>query len=350
MRILISSRDGNVEDYSEFVKALVSVGVDGMCVPSSRYCYFAEHGPPHALPNPKMFKIIKNFDPDFILTDYLYCISQMTKLVGRRLLFHMVGNFWSELTYDGAMYPSFSTRTWLHYLNAVTRMNIEETDLILPISKWVEKQVKEHLPNCATQVLYVGVDPRKWDPKDNTRRSSLDLKHPAVVGVFPFNVYLKVSGLLKFTHVVRKMRDVNFYFAGNGPYMDLVRRVCPPNFFLVGGLSGLEVKGFLESGDVFVHPSGLDCLPRCVKEAALMEKPIVASNEGGIPEIVKDGQTGYLCDIGDADQWISKIRFLLDNPDVGRRMGKGSREFVTKTFDWRTIAEGFLKNLRSFKE
>jgi len=99
-----------------------------------------------------------------------------------------------------------------------------------------------------------------------------------------------------------------------------------------------------------VHPSGLDALPRSVKEASLMEKPIIASNVGGIPEMVRDNQTGYLCNVDDVDQWIERIRFLLDNPDVGRKFGKNAREFVASTFSWRRIAEDFLKNLEFHKE
>jgi L-malate glycosyltransferase len=105
------------------------------------------------------------------------------------------------------------------------------------------------------------------------------------------------------------------------------------------------IKEFLESGDIFVHPSGLDALPRSVKEAALMEKPIVASNEGGIPEIIKNGQTGFLCEIDNINQWTERIRFLLDNPDDGRRMGMKAREFVLENFDWSKIAQRFLENL-----
>lgn len=338
-------------DYSEFAEALTSVGADAVCVQSSRYCYLGETKPLNAIPTPKLLKIIKEFDPDFILTDFPYYISRLSKLVGRRLLFHMLGDLWTEFYIEGAMFPSFFVRKYIRYLTAITGPTIKEIDLILPVSKWLEGQIAEHLQNCPTEVLYIGINPGKWHPKSNAGGIfTLNIKHPAAVGLFPFHIYAKVLGLLKFTQAVKKMKDVNFYFAGDGPYMNLVRQECPSNMFLVGRMSGSYVQQFLDSGDVFVHPSGLDALPRSVKEAALMEKPIVASNKGGIPEIVKDGQTGYLCDINDTDQWTSKIRFLLDNPDIGRTLGKSAREFVARTFDWRTIAERFVRNLKSFKE
>jgi glycosyltransferase involved in cell wall biosynthesis len=236
---------------------------------------------------------------------------------------------------------------YTHYLAAKVTSSLRKADLILPNSKWLQKQIKQHLPNHPTQVLYVGINAGNWVPSHSV---TLNLKHPAVVGVFPFSIYKKVTGFLKFTRVIRKMPDVNFYFAGDGPYFNLIKQSCPPNMFLMGRVSRPEVKKLLESGDIFVHPSGLDALPRSVKEASLMEKPIIASNEGGIPEIVKNNQTGYLCENDDVDQWIERIRFLLDNPDVSRRFGKNARKFVKETFDWRKIAESFLKTLKAFRE
>jgi glycosyltransferase involved in cell wall biosynthesis len=224
---------------------------------------------------------------------------------------------------------------------------LRKIDLFLPNSKWLQKQVKQQFPDHPTQVLYVGINAGKWVPSQNT---PFKVKHPAVVGVFPLVIYQKVSGLLKFTRVIRKMPDVNFYFAGDGPYFNLIKQNCPPNMFLIGRVSEPGVKKLLESGDIFVHPSELDALPRVVKEASLMEKPIVASNIGGIPEIVINNQTGYLCEIDNVDQWIGKIRFLLDNLDVARRFGKNARKFVKKTFDWRKIAERLLEILRDFTE
>jgi glycosyltransferase involved in cell wall biosynthesis len=249
------------------------------------------------------------------------------------------------------MYPSFFERMYTRYLTAITARSIRQTDLILAASVWLEEQVKKRLQDPPTQVLYVGINPKKWDLQA-TKESvmTLSIKHPAVVGVFPFNQYAKVSGLIKFTRVVRRMKDVNFYFAGNGPYLDLVKQECPSNMLLVGGVPGTQIKEFLKRGDIFVHPSGLDVLPRSVKEAALMEKPIVASDEGGIPEIVKNGQTGYLCDIDDADQWIGRIRFLLDHPDFAGRLGEHARDFVVETFSWGKIAESFVKTLTAFGE
>jgi glycosyltransferase involved in cell wall biosynthesis len=346
MRLLIVSTKERLAGYSEFSEALDSLGVEAICVHSLKYCSLSESKPLHIVPFPKLLKLVKRFNPDFVMTDDLPNTIDMAKLVNQRVLLHLRGA-WNEFYWDRAMYPSLFVRIYINYIAIRCTSLLRKIDLILPNSKWLQKQVKQQFPDHPTQVLYVGINAGKWVPSQNT---PFEVKHPAVVGVFPLAIYQKISGLLKFTRVIRKMPDVNFYFAGDGPYFNLVKQNCPANMFLIGRVTEMGVKKLLESGDIFVHPSGLDALPRGVKEASLMEKPIVASNVGGIPEIVKNNQTGYLCEIDDVEQWIGKIRFLLDNPDVARRFGKNARKYVENTFDWRKIAERLLAILRDFNE
>jgi len=345
MRLLIVSTQQRLSDYIEFAGALVSQGVEVACVQDLRYCFLSDFRPLHIVPFPKLLKLVKRFDPEFVMTDSPYYIPHMSKLVDRRVLFHMRRTL-SEPYWERATYPSFFVRMYNHYLATINVRSIKGVDLILPNSKWLQEQIKKQLPNHSTEVLYVGINPEKWVP---THNAAFNLKHPAAIGVFPFTIYQKVLGLLKFIRVVKKMPDVNFYFVGDGPYYNLVKQNCPSNMFLIGRVPRSGVKKLLESGDVFVHPSGLDVLPRSVKEASLMEKAIIASNVGGTPEIVRNNQTGYLCNVNDVDQWIEKIRFLLDNQDIARGFGRNAREFVIRNFNWKKIAKGFLENLWAFR-
>jgi len=344
MKLLVVSIKENIADYKEFVETLNSLGTESICVSKSKYCSVSEFFPLHVVPFPKLLGLIKRFNPDFILTDDPIYLSDMAKLVNRRVLFHVLGDPWIETIVEGAMHPSLSVRMYIKYLGAMFPSSLRKTDIIFPNGKWLLDRMKEELPGYRTRVLYVGINPEKWVPR---RNQLVDLKHPAILGLFQFNIYAKVLGLLKFTRVIRKMPGVNFYFAGDGPYFSLVQRNCPPNMILVGRVSRSRVKELMEGADVVVHPSGLDVLPRSVKEASVMEKPIIASDVGGIPEIVKDGETGYLCDINNVEQWMKRIQFLLENPDVARELGRNARRYVIETFDWRKISQSFLNDLRS---
>ena len=73
-----------------------------------------------------------------------------------------------------------------------------------------------------------------------------------------------------------------------------------------------------------------------------MEKPIVASDVGGIQEMIYDGKTGFLVSEGNAEQWIDKISFLLENENTAKEMGKAARQLIIEKFNWNTIAKDFL--------
>jgi glycosyltransferase involved in cell wall biosynthesis len=61
-------------------------------------------------------------------------------------------------------------------------------------------------------------------------------------------------------------------------------------------------------------------------------KPVVATNGGGVPEIVRDGETGYLVPMGDADAMAQAMTRLLENPALAARMGEQGRLRVRDHF------------------
>jgi alpha-maltose-1-phosphate synthase len=101
----------------------------------------------------------------------------------------------------------------------------------------------------------------------------------------------------------------------------------------------------LHSGaSVFVCPSVYEPFGLVILEAMACETAVVASRVGGIPEIVVEGETGYLVDL-DADhpesfitELASRIRLLLDDAALARKMGEAGRRRVVQSFGWPAIA------------
>jgi starch synthase len=95
---------------------------------------------------------------------------------------------------------------------------------------------------------------------------------------------------------------------------------------------------------VFVCPSIYEPFGLVILEAMACETPVVASRVGGIPEIVVEGETGYLVDLdpGDPDAFTStlagRLAELLGNTTLAATMGKAGRERVVQHFGWRAIA------------
>jgi len=84
--------------------------------------------------------------------------------------------------------------------------------------------------------------------------------------------------------------------------------------------------------DLVVHPAFLEGLGVSLLEAAACGVPIVASRAGGMPEIVRDGENGYLVEPGDAATLANRIKTLLADPALRRRMGSAGRTLTLERF------------------
>ena len=78
--------------------------------------------------------------------------------------------------------------------------------------------------------------------------------------------------------------------------------------------------------DIFVLPSLNEGMGRVIVEAMAAGKPVVASNTGGIPDLVIDGETGFLVEPGDPAGLASAINKLLEDPDLRSKMGQAGRK------------------------
>ncbi len=140
-----------------------------------------------------------------------------------------------------------------------------------------------------------------------------------------------------------------FYWGGVGPYVQYILKELKkfPNFKWMGRLDYPEkVRQFLSEIDVYALISGRDMSPLTLQEAQLMEKPVIATNVGGIPELLENKKSGFLVEKDNSEDLIKKISYILENQKESKQMGKSGRKFVETNFSWEKIAEGFVKKIK----
>ncbi|MGH9968666.1 MAG: glycosyltransferase, partial [Pyrinomonadaceae bacterium] len=87
-----------------------------------------------------------------------------------------------------------------------------------------------------------------------------------------------------------------------------------------------KIVDYLSTGDVLLLPSEQESFGLAALEAMACEVPVVASRVGGVPEVVTDGETGFLSEVGDIDKMADDAARLLADPDLRRQMGQRARE------------------------
>ena len=106
-----------------------------------------------------------------------------------------------------------------------------------------------------------------------------------------------------------------------------------------------ELKSFYRSADLFVYPSLYENFAQPVLEAAAEGLPVIATPVGVVPEIVKDGETGFIVS-GDPASISARIEQLKE-PKVRTEFGKRIREKVRRQFGWDEIMKQYVQLYRS---
>ena len=105
-----------------------------------------------------------------------------------------------------------------------------------------------------------------------------------------------------------------------------------------------DVAGWMRACDIVVHSStAAEPFGRVIVEGMLSLKPVIATNAGGVPEIVTDGVDGLLAPLGDAEAMAAAVRRLLDDKPLADRMALAARETAVRRFS----VEAYQSNVRA---
>lgn len=115
---------------------------------------------------------------------------------------------------------------------------------------------------------------------------------------------------------------------------------------MTGGVPATEVVSYLNATDLFVFPSWDEGLPNVIKEAGACALPIVATNVGGIPEIIEDGMTGLLVPAHDQDALLKAMRELVADPGRRSRFGEAARKFISTKYNYHINGQLLVQKIK----
>jgi glycosyltransferase involved in cell wall biosynthesis len=107
-----------------------------------------------------------------------------------------------------------------------------------------------------------------------------------------------------------------------------------------GYVAEAEKPEHFNLGDVFFFPSAMEGFGLTVAEAMSSGLPVVASNRGSIPELVVDGEGGFVCDPAGPGPFVEKLSQILGDQALGEKFGRANRERVERMFRWERCVDG----------
>ena len=99
----------------------------------------------------------------------------------------------------------------------------------------------------------------------------------------------------------------------------------------------------LKSSQVLVLPSRIESVPQSILEAFYLKIPVIATDVGGVHELVSNNKTGLLVAPNNSKELLEKINYLLNDIDLCNRLANNAHEFVMKNFSWEVLLPKYVK-------
>ena len=346
MKLLIAGSPSKIFHLREFGEELTKQGHEyKLVLDTDIYTGFPSKEIKKWFESEKKFEgLVSEFSPDVVFVDRQANFGKIVIEKQIPLLVHLRGDYWAEMEMaKKTLYKYPPKRSVIWFKEQTANKCFEGAEKILPICKHLENVVKKRYPDKATSILYQGIKPDNWFKTDGMK-----LKHPCVGLVQGAVIFEKTKELLTLTKVLERMPDVMFYWAGDGPYKNEVLPILEKydNFEWLGALEYPDkVRDFLSEIDAYVLLSGIDMSPLTLLEAQLMERPVIATSVGGIPELMIDKKSGFLIGKGDSEELIKDLEIIFNDTEKAKEMGKIGRKFVIDNFSWEIIAKKFVSDI-----
>jgi len=295
----------------------------------------------------KMVEVAENYDLDLLHVHYAMPFAASAYLARELLKPRSLGVVTTlhgtDITVVGVE-PAFFR---------VTQFTIQSSDRLTAVSRFLKERTEESFGiTRPIEVIYNFVDPAVFTPR---RRGSLSLAPPqtrVLMHASNFRPVKNIPAVIKIFSEVRKAIPSKLVMVGDGPEKagaeHLARELgIQRDVLFLGNQDAMEE--LLPLADVFLLPSSSESFGLVALEAMSAEVPVVASNIGGLPEVVENGETGYLHDPGAIGGFVDSVLKLLKNETLRRSMGRKARQVARRKFNADDMVDRYIQVYESLR-
>lgn len=220
----------------------------------------------------------------------------------------------------------------------ITRFSIEESDGVTAISKYLrERTIREFDVKKPIEVIpnFVNCDYYKRCDDSALRSKWAPNGEPILMHLSNFRPVKRVTDAVEIFALVRQKMPAKLILVGDGPdrgaaEYSVRRKKLQKDVLFLGKQDRVQEK--LGIADLFLLPSDLESFGLAALEAMACEVPVIATNVGGLPEVVMHGVDGYLVEPRDVETAAKYAIEILSRPDRGRAMGQQARVDARKRY------------------
>ena len=228
------------------------------------------------------------------------------------------------------------------------RFGIEESDIVTAVSHSLITETNDLIkPNKRIEAIYNFVDERVYHKvSSNHLRNEYGVSpnEKVIIHVSNFRPVKRVQDVVKsFAKIVDKI-PAKLLLVGDGPEISLINRLVEElhirnRVLFLGKQDNLEE--LYSISDLMLLLSEKESFGLVALEAMACGVPVIGTNVGGIPEVISDGETGYICELGDIDSVVDKAVHLLNEEELHRQFSQKSIQKVYDDFHGEKIVQQY---------
>jgi len=209
-------------------------------------------------------------------------------------------------------------------LRNTVRYGIDKSTIVTAVSKSLIRDTEELIkPNKGIELIYNFIDENLYTPVNpGSLKADLGIKEEKVViHISNFRDVKNIPDIIKSFKQITNSMDAKLLLVGEGPEKESMERLVDElglhdKVIFTGKRN--DMPELLAISDLMIHLSKQEAFGLVILEALACGVPSVATNIGGMPEVIDDGENGYLVPYGDVDAAVEKSLLLLQN-DVLRK-------------------------------
>lgn len=250
------------------------------------------------------------------------------------------------------------------YYYVCWELSLKKYDAIIAVSNEVAKSILKwyFVDKNKVFTVYNGIETNLFRPDRRhwkSIRESLAISDEKKILMF-FSPVTKQKGihlLIKaLPDILKKNKNIKLLIAGEGNYLtgarQLVRQLgLQKDVNFVEHIPREAAPDYINVSDVFILPTlRQEGMPFSLLEAMACQKPVIASNVGGIPSVIDDGKNGLLITPGNINELIDKILILLKDEAFATQLADHARKTIINQFNIEEMVEGTIKVFKLAEE
>ena len=201
----------------------------------------------------------------------------------------------------------------------VINFSINKSNMVTAVSESLKKDTNELFEvknNIKVIPNFICIDDYKLENNDFYKKRFAPNNEKIICHISNFRKVKRIKDVLLSYEIISKEIDVKLILVGDGPERSALEKISREsqyrnNIYFLGSLK--STKEVLNISDLFFLPSSTESFGLSALEAMACSVPVISTKTGGIPEVVIDGESGYLSEVGDVKEMSSNAVEILSN-------------------------------------